>query len=569
MSHACDGRDLSCLGCAAMARRHDTVRAAMTVDDRLDDIKRVRIWSRLAQQLDAPARRRARWPAIAFAVAAAAAAATVVIVVRTRETPHTLTVAADATLTSRLGPYTRAALVGSAELEIVGTPGASTSVRLRTGTLLAAFDGGPGRSLRIDAPGASIDVIGTVFAVDVRDAGTCVSVTRGKVRVTTPSDVIAVAGGERFCTDEGRTQPIAPAVKEALERHEPVITARVEGAPTPPKAGADVRSVDAVRPSDPAADRAVSADRTTPDLPVSPDRTTTGPVSATGAVSPDRTTTGPVSGSSAVSPDWTTTGPVSGLGTTRTTPAGRTTTPSDPDTRTGSSQATSAGRTTAPSDPDTRTGSSQATSAGRTTTPSDPDSRKGSDPRVSADRTATRSTPTPVPEPRTTLPTSPPAVASADDLYRAAEAALATRDHVAADRALGRLVTEYPSSALVDQAHYERARIAYHHRAWATARRHLDRLAAMPSTPLAEPGHYLACRIAVEARDGEAESCLVDYRKAHPRSPHDLDVLGLLVRLSHASGGCGRAATVIDELVRMHPRSDLAGAWRARCPGAR
>ena len=527
MSHACDGRDLSCLGCAAMARRHDTVRAAMTVDDRLDDIKRVRIWSRLAQQLDAPARRRARWPAIAFAVAAAAAAATVVIVVRTRETPHTLTVAADATLTSRLGPYTRAALVGSAELEIVGTPGASTSVRLRTGTLLAAFDGGPGRSLRIDAPGASIDVIGTVFAVDVRDAGTCVSVTRGKVRVTTPSDVIAVAGGERFCTDEGRTQPIAPAVKEALERHEPVITARVEGAPTPPKAGADVRSVDAVRPSDPAADRAVSADRTTPDLPVSPDRTTTGPVSATGAVSPDRTTTGPVSGSSAVSPDWTTTGPVSGLGTTRTTPAGR------------------------------------------TTTPSDPDSRKGSDPRVSADRTATRSTPTPVPEPRTTLPTSPPAVASADDLYRAAEAALATRDHVAADRALGRLVTEYPSSALVDQAHYERARIAYHHRAWATARRHLDRLAAMPSTPLAEPGHYLACRIAVEARDGEAESCLVDYRKAHPRSPHDLDVLGLLVRLSHASGGCGRAATVIDELVRMHPRSDLAGAWRARCPGAR
>ena len=167
------------------------------------------------------------------------------------------------------------------------------------------------------------------------------------------------------------------------------------------------------------------------------------------------------------------------------------------------------------------------------------------------------------------MPTSPLAAASADDLYRAAEAALAARDHVAADRALGRLVAEYPGSALVDQAHYERARIAYHHRAWATARRHLDRLAAMPSTPLAEPGQYLACRIAVEARDGEAEGCLVDYRKAHPRSPHDLDVLGLLVRLSHASGGCGRAAMAIDELVRMHPRSDLAGAWRARCPVAR
>jgi hypothetical protein len=133
---------------------------------------------------------------------------------------------------------------------------------------------------------------------------------------------------------------------------------------------------------------------------------------------------------------------------------------------------------------------------------------------------------------------------------------LAARDTAAAERALARLVTEYASSPLVEQALYERARIAYQQRAWATARRHLDRLLALPATRLAEPGQYLACRIAVEARDGEAAACLVAYRKAHPRSPHDHDVPGMLVQLDHAAGGCrGCAAGWPSSPGRIHAAS--------------
>ena len=158
---------------------------------------------------------------------------------------------------------------------------------------------------------------------------------------------------------------------------------------------------------------------------------------------------------------------------------------------------------------------------------------------------------------------------TAEELYRGAEAALAARDFAAADRALARLIAEQPGSSLVDQALYERARIAYQQRAWSAARSHLAQLAAVAGTPLAEPGHYLRCRIAIETREDRAAACLVDYRAAFPRSPHDLDALALLVQLAHARDGCRGAAVLLEELAQSHPRTTLAAAWRARCPEVR
>jgi hypothetical protein len=128
------------------------------------------------------------------------------------------------------------------------------------------------------------------------------------------------------------------------------------------------------------------------------------------------------------------------------------------------------------------------------------------------------------------------------------------------------LVAEHPGSALVDQAIYERARIAYARHAGAEARRRLDELAAIPNTPLAEPGHYLACRIEVEAKDADAAHCLAEYRTAYPRSPHDLDVLGLEIELVYAERGCDGARPLVADLAASHPDAALAGAWRARCP---
>ena len=167
------------------------------------------------------------------------------------------------------------------------------------------------------------------------------------------------------------------------------------------------------------------------------------------------------------------------------------------------------------------------------------------------------------------MPAVAPPPATPESLYEAAEAALARRDTAGADHIFARLLTDFPHATLVDQALYERARIAYDRHAWRDAQHDLDLLAAIAGTPLAEPGAYLSCRIAIEAKDGAAEHCLLDYRTAYPKSPHDLDVLGVLTDLAHAAGGCTRARPRIDELHRTYPRSSLARAWAARCPEAR
>jgi outer membrane protein assembly factor BamD (BamD/ComL family) len=156
--------------------------------------------------------------------------------------------------------------------------------------------------------------------------------------------------------------------------------------------------------------------------------------------------------------------------------------------------------------------------------------------------------------------------ATADDLYRDAEVALRRRDSRAADRILATLVAMHPQSPLVEQALYDRARIAYEQRAWAAARKHLGDLLALPAPRLVEQARYLECRIAIDTNDNGASACLDAYRRAYPRSPHAVDVLGMLVQLDHAAGGCAAAAPRITELEVRHPRSKLAAAWRARCP---
>ena len=150
-------------------------------------------------------------------------------------------------------------------------------------------------------------------------------------------------------------------------------------------------------------------------------------------------------------------------------------------------------------------------------------------------------------------------------MYHAADVALAARDLVRADQRLAALLTQFPDSALLDQALYERARIAYQRRAWADAQRQLDRLAALPASPLAEPGAYLACRIAFEAGDGSAETCLAHYLARYPRSSHDLDVRGLLAELAFRAGGCAAARSRAAELVERYPDAALARGWRHRC----
>ncbi|MBL9017949.1 MAG: FecR domain-containing protein, partial [Myxococcales bacterium] len=211
----------------ARAAQEQQLRTLLTAGDRLDDITRARMWSRLEDQLAVPAAAPApaRWrrPA-ALAVAALAAAAAIVLVLRASQAPiphdAAVVVAADATLSTRLGPHARAALVGPAELDVVGTAGDATTIRLDRGTLLADFTGGAGRSLRIEARDLVVEIVGTLFAIEVTDRTTCVSVAHGTVRVTRGASTSLVTDRQQLCSGDPAPRAIPPDIADQLARHE-------------------------------------------------------------------------------------------------------------------------------------------------------------------------------------------------------------------------------------------------------------------------------------------------------------------------------------------------------------
>jgi hypothetical protein len=501
-----------------MADQGGQVRTILTAGDRLDDITRARMWSRIADTIAAPAQQGGpmRWRRTGgLVLGALAAAATLILVVRAiraRGDDHDLTAAPETTLTSRLGPHARASLVGPARLELVGPPGDATAARLHAGTLLAEFEGGPGRSLRIEAGDLVVEIVGTLFAIEVHESAACVAVAHGTVRVTRHGAVQLVTDRQELCSGDPAPHAIPPAVADQLERHARSI-------------------VVAMAPPTPAA-----PERPAP-LPVAPPPTQATPPTPMQTAPPARAPA-PVPPST---PAAVAAATQRGSSITDAPPPRPATTPPVP-----------------PVAPAPRAPSTAAIEVA----PAPPPAPRG--PAIAASEVAPAPAATPSP-PENPAPGAAPR--SAEALYHAAELALAAGDHAAADRALAQILA-LPGGALADQALYERARIAYQDRAWAVARRHLATLATFATTALAEPGRYLDCRIAVEAGDRDAERCFQGYRTAYPRSPHDLDVLAVLVQLAHARAGCAGARTERDELVTRYPRSDHAAAWRSRCPEA-
>lgn len=456
--------------------RDALVRTVMTSGEDLDDVARARMWSKIENQLEkaraAPqpaTSRRGRWIAAAGIAAVAAAAVVALRGFRDGPTVDQQVVLADTVLTSRLGPYARAALIGPARLEWIGPAGAETRVRLLAGTLLAEFEGGPGRSLRIETRELTVEVVGTLFAVEARASTTCVAVAHGRVRVIGRSEERFLTDREEWCSDERSPHAMSPRIATELRRHAATLVMAEPAATDMPMLGATAPPV-SPRPNDqkPAPE----------DVP-------------------------------------------------RAAPVLRVTRPA------GSSRPEPSRVARAPSIP-----------------ASAPRQEASSDANPVAESAAPRTEP------------------SSEELYAMAEAALSTGDRKTADRMLARVV-EDPLSPLADQALYERGWIAYTAQDWAAARRHLASLARLTRSPLAESGRYLDCRIAVKTSAPDAETCLVSFRASYPRSPHDLDVLALLVQIAHAGGGCRAAQSARDELARSYPRSDHAAAWRARCQETR
>jgi len=591
------------------------VRALMTTDENLDDVKRARLWARLEPRLlgaHAPARSRWRW-ALPTGGALAAAAAIAVWLGRGGDAPRALVAPADATLTAMVGPYARVAVVGPARVE-VGAEGETSAIRVRSGTLLAEFEGGAGRSLRVVAPGLEVEVVGTLFAVAVDGTGTCVSVAHGRVRVTTAAGVVMVGGDERMCTGDARSRAIEPSTRDALLRHEQLIAAAdhdrphhnapsvqpidpppaIESSATPPR---DVPSVStasaATTPAPPAAiTPAVAITTTAPAITHAPSSANTQtPAAVMHAPSPDPITHAPMTRAPspaqpaathsapdaiahAPSPDPITHAPITHAPSPAQPPAARAPSPpaitQDPDATHVPSPSPAIAHAPAPEPPAVAHVPAVTTHAPSPVVIAQPPATHAPSPAQPAvtqgSPVATHPSP---PAPRPAEVPTPAAPITADSLYRDAETALTKGNLAGADRALAKIIDEFSSSSLFDQALYERARLAYQRHAWSQARRDLDRLAGVHGSALAEPGQYLGCRVALAAHDADVARCFVAYRTAYPRSPHALDVLALLVELAHADGGCRAAEPLIGELVRDHREAAQTRAWRTRCPEPR
>lgn len=157
------------------------------------------------------------------------------------------------------------------------------------------------------------------------------------------------------------------------------------------------------------------------------------------------------------------------------------------------------------------------------------------------------------------------AMAPDAELYATAEQALRYNDTTLADALLARLIVDHPESALVDEALFERARMAYESGAWTAARGSLERLLEMKETPLRGSAQFLACRIAVRTRDRDAGRCLDELRSATADARVALEALELRIQVAFEQQGCAGARPYVDELAAAAPARPAVKTWRTRC----
>lgn len=157
-------------------------------------------------------------------------------------------------------------------------------------------------------------------------------------------------------------------------------------------------------------------------------------------------------------------------------------------------------------------------------------------------------------------PAAAPALGTAEDLYRAAEAAITRGERARVRSLLQTLVARHPGADLVDVALYELGRLAFEDGDLAGARRYADQVLARDRDPVfREPAAYLRCRVDLAGgADDAAIACLSHFRRRYPRSAHDAAALALLAALHHARGRCDLAAPLLTEYLRRYPAGPFA-----------
>lgn len=133
----------------------------------------------------------------------------------------------------QVSPHLRMVTSAGWEGRVEGEPG-DHSITLASGFVVLDFVGGEGRHLRVSAPDALVEVVGTRFYVEVTPGVTRVGVAEGKVRVLTllgtqvltAGDHLTLGGGDSpppsrarpFLTDTYLMEHRASAPPEAVKR---------------------------------------------------------------------------------------------------------------------------------------------------------------------------------------------------------------------------------------------------------------------------------------------------------------------------------------------------------------
>ncbi len=196
---------VNCAACAGVeARLAGGLQAAASWEPELPPERLAELTARLTPFMPAP-RERSWWPAALGALGMAAAAAALLVLLRPQahvpvavDAPPQLVLAPATPIVQRTVPVPHMHVVSGGGWDgAVRVDGAHLHVRASRGFAVFQFEGGEGRRLRIEAPGAVVEVVGTRFFVEVAQERTLVGVASGKVRV--------LAGGASYLLTAGES----------------------------------------------------------------------------------------------------------------------------------------------------------------------------------------------------------------------------------------------------------------------------------------------------------------------------------------------------------------------------
>lgn len=292
-----------CTTCAARAHLRAAVReAVLAEDDQLDDLTRSRVLGRLGETIDPVATARSRWGTraprrLAWSLGLVAAVAVVVglglslaqriatspasAVVAARPgrvlTPYAVQAAdeparpelgkaldrlqlpARATVRAHLGELAELTLVGPLDLSVTHASPQVVELRLGRGTLVGDYDGIHGGKLRVRSGAVTVEVVGTLFAVEASQEDTRVSVVHGTVRIECQGQVVMLTNGQSWSASRNQVEPFAPSVSLLFERvgrglvDEPASGVQAQAPPGPAPAAAGAAGASLPEPTSPRA----------------------------------------------------------------------------------------------------------------------------------------------------------------------------------------------------------------------------------------------------------------------------------------------------------------------------